>query len=411
MTKYFVENFEYYKKIFSDELKRKNKEIFDETEIDVEWENKNRQIKLGYWINTSDKFHEAITTFKLLNIEMTDFPKVLVQTNTILRFFYSRNDNRELQKKEYSPYISISGVYYIDQILYPNKSQINRNWEIRELVGNKYKSGIDGSGFPPIPQNFRIRFKIQLGNEVYIKGLEGLVLVGKYSEETGKWVFGEVFDVDPIVVEKGKNIVGFYTNDLGTMSVLLERKIFFPYKSWYLRCVNDSTAILDLSTPRLDFVFKIGIKESANKKIMGYVKLIENNDPEFSHIADKELTYEELVMEMRYCGILLNPLDEDILAVGRKIKNNETQDRAINDIVMAVRKYAIRSHSENYATSSDIIIAKFKPNLEYDYKFFDDEEKDWFEVAWKPNKCILGRTYKEDEDVKFEVTSETVNFI
>lgn len=77
---------------------------------------------------------------------------------------------------------------------------------------------------------------------------------------------------------------------------------------------------------------------------------------------------------MRNCGILLTPLDEDILAVGLNVKNNEAQDRAVNDIAMACRNYAIKSHTMNPKLNEEVIIAKFKENKEYDCYFFDDEE-------------------------------------
>ncbi len=63
--------------------------------------------------------------------------------------------------------------------------------------------------------------------------------------------------------------------------------------------------------PRLNFVFEIGV---------GYVKLINNSEPEFSHIVNKELKYDQLLLELRNCGILLCPFEEDILAVDLKVK-------------------------------------------------------------------------------------------
>ena len=75
---------------------------------------------------------------------------------------------------------------------------------------------------------------------------------------------------------------------------------------------------------------------------------------------------------------------------------------------MACRKYAIKSNSYNPYMPEDIILTKFKPNLEYDFKFFDDEEKDWFEVGWYPNKCLIGKTEKVDAELVFKRTIEVV---
>ena len=41
---------------------------------------------------------------------------------------------------------------------------------------------------------------------------------------------------------------------------------------------------------------------------------------------------------------------------------------------MACRYYSIRTHPQNLEISNDIILAKFKPNPEFDKEFLDDEE-------------------------------------
>jgi hypothetical protein len=41
---------------------------------------------------------------------------------------------------------------------------------------------------------------------------------------------------------------------------------------------------------------------------------------------------------------------------------------------MACRQYAIKSSDLNCYHDKDLVVAKFKPNLEYDLYFFDDEE-------------------------------------
>jgi hypothetical protein len=86
------------------------------------------------------------------------------------------------------------------------------------------------------------------------------------------------------------------------------------------------------------------------------------------------MRFHDLLFELRNCGILLYPFEEDIVNSGYKIKDMDAQDRAIQDIIMACRSYAIKSHQLNPVMSKDIIVTKFKPNLEYDLNFFDDEE-------------------------------------
>ncbi len=201
--------------------------------------------------------------------------------------------------------------------------------------------------------------------------------------------------------------------------MLLERKINFPYKSWNLRCIknpenNQLLAILNLETPRTKFVFELGIDDpdlnfESNVKhdpVKAYVKLIDNEEEEFNHIADKKLTFDEMILAMKECGILLAPWKEDIEASGIKEKNQETIDRAVDDIVMACRYYSIKSHELNKLINQDLIAVKAKPNPEFDKYFFDDEEKDWTDFCWYPNKASIGRF-----EIKTEGEESTIEFV
>lgn len=86
-----------------------------------------------------------------------------------------------------------------------------------------------------------------------------------------------------------------------------------------------------------------------------------------------------------------------------------TTDRAIEDLVMNCRYYAFRSHEYNQLLSPDVIAVKAKPNPNYDSKFFDDEEKDWADFAWYPNKATIGKfTIENNESVVFKQTIDIV---
>ena len=213
-----------------------------------------------------------------MNIKIKSIPKSIVLEENIIRFFSIKNDIRELQRKEYCPYISIGGVFFLDKILHPKKSLQMKKWEIREMIGNKYLNK------EATTSKLNLFFQIDIPKNLYLKGLDTL-MIGKYNEETCKWMF-DGFEFPKYDKENG--YFEFYANELAIFSLLLERKIFFPYKSWYLRCINPTTAILDLVTPRINFVFEIGIKNSITKKKVneilynGYVKLINNTNSEFS---------------------------------------------------------------------------------------------------------------------------------
>jgi len=155
---------------------------------------------------------------------------------------------REFQKREYSPYISISGIFFIDHLIYPQKSQNARTWETREVVGNKYKYAmLDNKDTSFINANLKIQFQIDLADCVYLKDLDN-VIIGRYEDESGRW---SMHNIDMPKFFKEKKYVQFYCNELANFSILLERRIFFPYKSWYLRCIDENTAVLDLESKKI----------------------------------------------------------------------------------------------------------------------------------------------------------------
>lgn len=133
------------------------------------------------------------------------------------------------------------------------------------------------------------------------------------------------------------------------------------------------------------------------RPIQAYVKLIDNKEPAFEHFAGKELTYEEMVLKLKECGILICPEEYDITEAGLKVKNPETVKRAVEDIVMACRYYSVRSHDMNKLLDKDVIAVKTKPNPEFDRYFFDDEEKDWTDFVWYPNKATIGKVIINEE--------------
>ena len=84
---------------------------------------------------------------------------------------------------------------------------------------------------------------------------------------------------------------------------------------------------------------------------------------------------------------------------------------------MASRGYAIKSHKYNLEIGENVVLAKFKPNLEYDLNFFDDEEvkiiiknfqKDWTDIAWYHNKCIKSKVTKIKDEIEVIPLSDTV---
>jgi len=60
--------------------------------------------------------------------------------------------------------------------------------------------------------------------------------------------------------------------------MLQSRCTDYPYTSWKLRSISIDTAILDIETKRMTLVFEIG---------KDYVKLLEREEPELSHLVNR----------------------------------------------------------------------------------------------------------------------------
>ena len=58
-----------------------------------------------------------------------------------------------------------------------------RGWEIREMIGNKYKYAmLENKDTSFTNSNIKIQFKVELAKNVYIKDLDS-VIIGRYEEE------------------------------------------------------------------------------------------------------------------------------------------------------------------------------------------------------------------------------------
>ena len=79
--------------------------------------------------------------------------------------------------------------------------------------------------------------------------------------------------------KKSTRQVKFTSMKFAPIAMLQSRCTDYPYKNWWLRCVKEEVALLDLWTKRLKLVFEIGPL---------YLKLIRNDAPELQHLVDKE---------------------------------------------------------------------------------------------------------------------------
>jgi hypothetical protein len=260
LTRYLIDNFDNMKETIKEELnasKLKKDRLDGEVDISGEWANRSNSVKLGFWINTQKGSLSLWTKFKNINLTLSSLPKSM-NDKTLLRVYWMKQDIREFQRREFCPYICISGIYFIDQIKYPHEMKEIKNWQVKNLIDKKYKITSEemresNSG------TIRIKYTVDIPSNVYIKDLEKEhIEIRKFKarvlnekEDTvenrlqGNW---EHDNIEFNEFNKEKKQINFYTNEIANFGILLDRKMFFPYKSWYLRCINDHTAILDLES-------------------------------------------------------------------------------------------------------------------------------------------------------------------
>lgn len=250
ITKYFIDN---YHQIKSNKLSALRSKSEDQPELWWEYStNDNDNIKLAFWVNNFVQSHNVYrsvaTKFKQIPICINEFHKSFVTKYSIVRLAWYKNDIREyLYNKKaieaYAPYMSISGCFIIDELVYPAEPLIKGTWEVRELREDRYKP-LDGpeDGFT---KNVKMRYRLDLKPKIYLKDIND-VRVGLYNQSNGQWI-----NQEDVTFKKQEKAVIISTSDLGIYSVLLERKINFPYLNWSLRTIirNEQViALLDLKS-------------------------------------------------------------------------------------------------------------------------------------------------------------------
>lgn len=196
--------------------------------------------------------------------------------------------------------------------------------------------------------------------------------------------------------KKDARQINFSTTKFAPMAMLQSRCTDYPYQNWWLRCINEDTALLDLWTKRVKLIFEITPL---------HLRLIECDIPELKHIVDKAFEPGYLLMELRKCGINLMPRDEDAKLAGSLLKERGAEERAIMDVSNAVRAFHFRRAKWNQGVSGEEgigaaqVLLRMRENLEYDREFLEDYEPDWSYMAWWWNKCAFQAGCK-DTDTK-----------
>jgi len=163
------------------------------------------------------------------------------------------------------------------------------------------------------------------------------------------------------------------------MAYQVPKNIDFPYKNFKIRCISDEIAILDVQTRRMNLRFEI---------TSGYVYLRDRKEPELQHFVDEPFEPSDLLFELQRCGINLLPEDEDAALCDIQLKDPAAEQKAIDDISMAVRSFYIECTKWNHSGfENNNIVTRLRQNPEFDLEFHENQEKDWMSISWNYNRC------------------------
>lgn len=212
----------------------------------IEWPCKSKQQVIGFWCNNDVKTRDGhAMNFRKLPLKVNYLPKPCVQNNCIIRMLWINNDIREFQAKEFFPYISINGVFSLELMVYPMKPIQHRNWEIKEIISNKYKIGLSDLKEQSFSKGTNMMVTIDLKKRIWIKDIDSInkvLLFSKYKDKEDQWLVDRENSVLKIENRKAS------LNDLSefcSFTILMDRAYNFSYKNWYLRTIKETATEIE----------------------------------------------------------------------------------------------------------------------------------------------------------------------
>ena len=114
-----------------------------------------------------------------------------------------------------------------------------------------------------------LRLELEVPPRIYMSEDTSAIKIGVWDAANHCW------STDPIGEQlqfiKESRLIKFVSSKFAPMAILQSRCTDYPYENWWLRCIDDNTALLDLWTKRVKLIFEI-------KPLT--LKLIENKIPE-----------------------------------------------------------------------------------------------------------------------------------
>jgi len=283
--------------------------------------------------------------------------------------------------------IVVGGIVDFQMYQYPTQCVKTNKWVMRSIL--PVEERLKNLPFPesstgnaienPVEVSFKIPAYVYVGDDITA------LKIGVWDSTKQEWstdyiAFGKEES------KKDSRQILFTTTKFAPMAMLQSRCMDYPYQNWWLRCVSEDLAVLDLWTKRIQLRFEISPLT---------IKLVDCEIPELKHLTNIDFHPGFLLLELQKCGINLMPRDEDAKLAGIELKDRGAEERAILDVSNGVRAFHFRKAQWNQGISAEEgigasqVLIRLRENLEYDREFLEDYEPDWRYVAWWNNKCAF----------------------
>lgn len=134
----------------------------------------------------------------------------------------------------------------------------------------------------PVEVSFKIPSHVFIGDDITA------LKIGVWDSDKQKWSFDYIAFGKEESKKESRQIL-FTTTKFAPMAMLQSRCMDYPYQNWWLRCIGEDTAMLDLWTKRVHLTFEISPLT---------IMLVECEIPELQHLNNKTCQPGYLLLEL-----------------------------------------------------------------------------------------------------------------
>lgn len=259
----------------------------------------------------------------------------------------TKNTTMDLRSKDfYSKDMVLGGVLSSTIFDMPSAPINFKGWKIKHVKEERdalsESTIVKSDGSNQIQKGSYTRLIYKIPSNLYIGNPKKQIAI--WIKEKGAWVLDSDFiDRESIQFHMDRTI-DVHTYRLAPICFMQTRCLDFPYKSWKFRSIKESDlACLDIEGQRLFIQFHIGMGFVQLKKIIEKDNLSGQSLKEFAGLMNKDFEPEQLLYEMFRCGVNLLPVNQDAEHCNLQPKFLDAEERAIDEMSMAVRAYFFRS--------------------------------------------------------------------